>query len=486
MSSVKEDTLRSVKWSAVERFSVQGIYFITGILMARQLSPSDYGAISMLGVFLAISNTFIDSGFSSALIRKKGPTDEDFTTVFYFNAMVSILCYVVLFFAAPTIAAFFKIPLLASILRVQAISLIIGALTSVQIAKLTIALDFKSLAKRTLLASIISGVVGITCAYSGLGVWSLVIQNLTNATVSMLFIWHCVKWHPKLLFSKKSFNELFSFGSKLLASSLINTLYNNLNTIVIGKFFTAKDLGEYDKGTSMAILPVSTVNGIIAKVTYPILARLQDDDERMIAVYRKYICIMSMIIFFGCCLLASVGKPLILLLLTTKWEHAIIYLQIFSFSIMFDHISAINLNILLVKGRSDLFLKLEIIKKTISTLILFAAIPFGVLGICISKIIYCQIAIIANTYYTGKLFHLGYWEQIKDYSGFFFLSLFCCIPGFIVAQFTSLNHFFTLIIGIAIGIGLYYFTLRNNPYMVEVKGIIVNKISSLKSKKWLQ
>ena len=465
-----------MKWSAVERFSVQGIYFIIGIIMARKLTPSDYGTVGVIGIFLAVSQTFIDSGFSSALIRKQDRTEKDFSTVFYFNILAAIIFYGLLFILAPYIADFFKNPIVCNILRIQSLTLIISSLYAIHATKLTINLDFKALAKRSLLASILSGILGIICAYCGLGVWSLVVQNLTNVIVNAIFFWIYVKWHPLLLFSKKSFNELFSFGGKLLLSSLINTLYNNINTLVIGKFFSAKDLGVYERGTHIARIPVDTTNNIVGKVTYPILSKLQNDETKMISVYRKYINILSMIIFFGCCLMAAISKPLILILLTDKWEESIIYLQIFSFSIMFDHINVINLNILMVKGRSDLFLRLEIIKKTISITILFLSIPFGVIGICASKILYTQIAIFINTYYTGKLFNLGYLTQLKDYSGFFFLSVVSCLPAFMFCQYVSISYFISLPLACLVSAALYLIILKNNSYMREAVQLLTTRL----------
>lgn len=387
MSSVKEDTIKSVKWTAIEKISVQGIQFLLGLIMARLLTPEDYGTVGMLAIFIAVSQTFIDSGFSSALIRKNDRTEEDFCTVFYFNIVIAIGCYALLFIASPWIADFFHIPLLSPILRVQSVALVLNSLMGVQVAKLTIDLNFKALAKRTVYASLISGVIGVMLAYAGWGVWALVAQTIVSSLINLVFIWIYCRWYPRLGFSKKSFHELWNFGSKLLASGLLHTVYSNLTPLIIGRYFSSKDLGVYSRGTHLAQYPAQMTNDVLGKVTFPILAKIQDDDEHLIHVYRKYICVSSMAIFFGCVLLAAIAKPLVLFLLTEKWESCIIYLQIFCFSIMFDHICKINLNLLEVKGRSDLFFKLEVIKKTISIAILFASIPFGVIGICVSKVI---------------------------------------------------------------------------------------------------
>lgn len=475
MSSIKEDTIKSVKWTALEKVSVQGIQFFLGLIMARLLTPEDYGTVGMLAIFIAISSTFIDSGFSNALIRKIDRTEADYCTVFYFNIVIAIVCYAILFLAAPWVADFFHIPLLCAILRVQSISLVLNSLMAVQVARLTIDLDFKALAKRNVFASIVSGVIGVLLAYIGWGVWALVAQALVGTIISLVFIWIYSKWIPRQGFSRESFRYLWGYGSKLMASGLLHTIYTNLTTLIIGRYFSSKALGVYSRGTQLASYPVNITNDVLGKVTFPILAKIQNDEENLIRVYRKYICVTSMIIFFGCILIAAIAKPLVLFLLTAKWAECIIYLQIFCFAIMFDHICRINLNLLEVKGRSDLFLRLEIIKKTISIAILFASIPFGVIGICVSKVIYTQIAVFINTYYTGKLFNLGYIAQIKDFSGFLIKSIIACAPAYMIT-YLEINNVLALLLGCFSSAGIYWLFLRKNAYMIEILNMVKNKI----------
>jgi len=483
MASVKEDTIKSVKWSAIEKFSTQAMQFVLGLIMARLLLPSDYGTVGMLAIFIAVSQTFVDSGFTNALIRKLDRTETDYSTVFFFNLGVAVLFYTLLFVCAPFIADFFQVPILSPILRVQSTTLIFGALMGVHNAKLTIKLDFKALAQRSVLSTLISGIVGVFCAYYGMGVWALVVQTVLGQVINMVFVWMYLRWKPQITFSWPSFREMGSFGSKLLASSLLQTIYTNLTTLVVGKFFTAKELGYYNRGTQFATLPVNTMNSVIGKVVYPILVNIQNDDKHLVSVYRKYICFMSIPIFFGCMLLASIAKPMILMLLTEKWAQAIIYLQIFAFAIMFDHICSINLELLKVKGRSDLFLRLEIIKKTISIIILFASIPFGVIGVCVSKIIYTQIAVFINTYYTGKLFNLGYFVQLKDFSGYFFWSVLACVPGYLICTYTNLPNVLTLLIGLVLGTVLYILFLRKDVCAIEIYDMLSAKIKFLPRRK---
>lgn len=475
MKSVKQETLSGVKWTAIEKFSVQGIQFLLGLIMARLLSPSDYGTVGMLAIFFAVSQTVIDSGFGNALVRKIDRTETDFSTVFYFNIVVSVACYILLFTIAPWVGSFFNMSILCPILRVQSINLILNSMMGIQVAKLTIDINFKALAKRSLWSSIVSGVFGIILAYNGFGVWALVYQSILSTFINLVFIWIYCKWKPRREFSWQSFRELFSYGSKLLLSGLLNTIYVNLTPIIIGKYFSPRDLGFYSRGTHLARYPGDNINGVLQRVTFPVFAKLQNDDEHLIHAYRKYISITSMCIFYGCVLMASIGKPLVLLLLSSKWAEAIIYLQIFSFSIMFDHINSINLNLLQVKGRSDLFLRLEIIKKTISTIILFASIPFGVIGICISKVIYTQIAVFINTYYTGKLFHLGYIDQFRDFGGYLILSIIACVPAYLLT-FLDIPYIVTLILGASTSTILYFIFLRKNKYMHEVLETIKSKL----------
>ena len=474
MGELKEKTLSGVKWNAIGRFSTQGVSFVVGVLLARILSPSDYGVVGMIGIFMAIAQTFIDSGFGSALIRKQDCTDADYSTAFYFNIVVGVVCYLILFFSSPLIADFFNTPILKDVVRVLSINLLLGALTIVQRARLTAAVDFKSQAKVSLVATIVSGVVGLFMAYRGYGVWSLVYQHVTSTLVTTILFWVITKWCPQRLFSIESFKYLFGFGSKILSASLLHTIYSNLTTILIGKFYTPNDLGYYSRGESLATLPSSNITGILKSVTYPILSKIQDDDARLIQVYRKYIRMTSMLIFFGMFLLAALAKPLILTLLTDKWANSVIYLQVFCFAYMFDHLCQLNLNILYVKGRSDLVLRLEVIKKTISISMIIAAIPFGVLAICISRALYTQIAVIINTYYTGKLFGLGYVAQVKDFIKYFLYSFLSVLPAFLLSH-TSFSSVLVLILGAMIACAMYWFLLRKDKNLIEVFGLLKNR-----------
>lgn len=474
MGELKEKTLSGVKWNTIGRFSTQGVSFIIGVLLARVLSPADYGVVGMIGIFLAIAQTFIDSGFGSALIRKKDCTNEDYSTAFYFNIAAGLTCYAIMFLSAPFIAEFFNTPILKDIVRVLGINLFLASLTIVQGAKLTAAVDFKSQAKIGMAATIISGSVGLTMAYTGHGVWSLVYQSIASSIVRTILYWTVTKWAPQMSFSMQSFKYLFGFGSKILSASILHTIYSHLTTILIGKYYTPSDLGFYSRGESLARFPSMNITSILQSVTYPILAGIQDDEKRLIDAYRKYIRITSMVIFFGMCLLAAIAEPLILTIFTEKWLNSVIYLQIFCISLMFDHLCQLNLNILYVKGRSDLVLRLEIIKKTISISMIVAAIPFGVIGICIACAIYTQIAVFINTYYTGKLFGLGYLAQVKDFIKYLICSVLAVLPAYLLT-FSPLHPIAVIALGGAIACLIYWVFLRNDSSFKEIIDIIKKK-----------
>lgn len=474
MGELKEKTLSGVKWSAIGRFSTQGIGFVIGLILARLLSPSDYGVTGMVAIFFAIAQTFIDSGFGSALIRKQDCTDVDYSTAFYFNAVVGLVFCLLLSLAAPFIAEFFNTPILEDIVVVMSINMFISSLSIVQTARLTAAVDFKSQAIISLVTTTLSGIVGIAMAYNDFGVWSLVWQGVFANLLRTMLLLFATKWYPKWRFSKESFKYLFNFGSKILISSLLHTIYCNLTTLIIGKYYTAKDLGYYSRGESMANLPSTNITAILQSVTYPILSKIQDDDKRLIQVYRKYIAVTSLAIFFGMFLLAALAKPLILTLLTEKWLQSVIFLQVFCFALMFDHLCQLNLNILYVKGRSDLVLRLEVIKKTISISMLVAAIPFGVLAICLSRAIYTQIAVVINTYYTGKLFGLGYFAQVRDFIKYFIFSAIAVSPAFALT-FTGLHPVPVLVAGALIACAIYWFLLRNDSNLRELFSLLKRK-----------
>ncbi len=467
--SLRQKTKKGVIWSTVERFSVQGVQFIVMIIMARLLTPHDYGIIGMLAIFLAIAQSLIDSGFSQALIRKTDRTETDNSTVFYFNLVISGLLYLVLFLSAPFVARFYHTPELCPVMRVVCLGIIFNSLAVVQRALLTVKIDFKTQAKASLSAAILSGLIGITLAYHGAGVWALVAQQLINLGVNTGLLWILSNWRPKRVFSWQSFHELFAFGSKLLAFGLLNTIYENLYTIVIGKLFSASKLGHYTRAQQFSSFPSSNITGIIQRVTYPVLCEIRDDDERLKSAYRRFLKISAYIIFPLMIGLSAVSVPLVHIVLGSKWDYCAQLLQILCFSMMWYPIHAINLNLLQVKGRSDLFLRLEIIKEALGVVILCATAPFGLLIMCYGQILSSILCLVINTYYTGKLIGLGFIKQMKDLLPMLVLSLLMFVLIIIINQFVK-DYAIQLVIDVFSG-ALFYLMFSYILHFQEFKSV---------------
>lgn len=475
--SLKNKTVKGTIWSSLERFSVQGIQFIVMILMARILTPDDYGIVGMLAIFIAISQSLVDSGFSQALIRKQDRSEIDNSTVFYFNIAVGIVMYLMLFFSAPLIADFFIEPLLVPITRAIGLSVVFNSLSVVQRALLTVRLDFKTQAKASLIGAIISGAIGISMAYTGFGVWAIVWQQISNLAIITTFLWILSKWKPIWAYSWKSFKELFNFGSKLLASGLLDTIYKNLYLIVIGKFFKASDLGYYTRAHQFTDFASSNITGIFQRVTYPVLSTIQDNDERLSDVYRRILKTSTFIIFPLMMGLAAVAKPMILSFLTKEWLFSAVLIQILCFSQMWYPVHAINLNLLQVKGRSDLFLKLEVIKKIIITIFLCITLPFGLIPMCWGMLANSLIALVINTHYTGKLIHLGFFSQMKDLLPTLLLSLSTGAIVYLSVSSIQVNSWLSLGIGIIEGISIYILAAKLLQFkeLTELLSIIRRK-----------
>lgn len=456
-------------WSAIERFSTQGVQFAFGIILARLLTPADYGVIAMLTIFLAVSQTFIDSGFGNAVIRKPDRTEKDMATMFFFNIGMSFVCYAVIFFTAPLIAAFYKMSDLTLILRILALKLIFQSFSTVQVTNLTIKVDFKKQAKVSLSAALISGSVGIYFAYQGFGVWSLVIQSLFSTLYCAIVYWIVARWHPTCFFSKESFKYLFSYGSKIVASALLNTVYNNIYSLVIGKFYSPAQLGNYSKADKFAQFPSQNITGIIQRVSFPVLSQLQTDHQKLRSGYIKFINLSSFVVFPLMMGLFALARPFTMVFLTDKWENMIILLQILCLSMMWFPVHAINLNLLQVLGRSDLFLKLEIIKKIIGVVILVITLPMGILEMCVGQIVAAWIHLVINTYYSGKFLQAGFFTQMKFLFPTFLNSVIMAVLILGVNQLLPEKQYFLHIV-IGFTVGCIYYLLTN--YIFNKKTIV--------------
>ena len=475
--SLKDKTVKGVSWSFVEQVLTRGVNFVIGIILARLLSPTDYGLVGMLGIFIAVSQLFVDGGLASALIRQKNASDEDYSTVYIINLSLSVLFYFLLFFSAPIVARYYEQPLLLPLMRVVALILIISSLASVQGTLLTIRVDFRSKSVISILSAILSGAAGIVCAMKGLGAWALVAQSLTSALVVTVVTLMIVRWMPRLVFSKESFRRLFSYSSKLLGASLISTVYNNVYPMIIGKKFSVGDVGLFSRANQFPNVVNETLIGSFNRVAFPVLSRIQDDDQRLIDVYDRYIQVFCFVTFPMLLGLCGCSLPLVLFLLTDKWVESVPLMQLLCISLLPNGITRINLNLLYVKGRSDLLLRMEIIKKIIMFAILFASMFFGLMAMCYAIILNGWIDLYFSSFYTKKILGYGLWQQLKSVFPYFLISLVVLAESLFFSHIIQ-NNLLSLLISASVGCLLYFFLAKMTRLyaFTEVTDILKSKI----------
>ena len=411
---MKDKRVSGFSWNFLENIATQGIQFIVGIVMARLLTPDDYGLIGILMVFISISTVIMDAGFIKAVMQKTDRTDDDFCTAFFFNMGAGLLLFLLLCLCSPLIAQFYEKPILSALTKVVALQLVINSILLVQRAKFTIALDFRTQAIIALTAALIQGAVGITMAYSGCGVWSIAWSGVAGATANCLLYWVLGKWRPKLRFSHASFKEMFSYGSKLLVSQLLDVTWKNIYPLIIGKRFPAAELGFYSRANHYVKLPSTTFSGVIERVTFPMLVEVKQDDATLHRQFSMLFKLSAYIFFPLMAGFAILARPLIIEMLTEKWEPCIIYLQILCMGLILYPIHALNMNLLQVKGRSDLFLRLEIIKNVIGVILLLATMNVSVMAMAYSMLVNSVASQIVNSWPNRKLLDYRYSEQIGD------------------------------------------------------------------------
>ncbi len=452
--SIRRETLKGVAWSGLEKTVTLTITFVVNIIMARLLTPADYGVVGVIAVFLSFSRLFIDGGFTTALISKADRNEDDYRTVFVFNFAMSVSIYLGLFLSAPLIEGFYDIANLGSVIRVYSLMLIISSFSAIQITKFTIAVDFKTISKISVPTGIVSGIVGISMAYMGCGVWSIVGQHLTMDTLRVLLAIYHSRWFPKPGFSKTSFKQLFGFSSNLIISSLIDKIYTNAYPLFIGKFFPPATLGVYTRGDQFGRLPAGIFDEIFNRVTFPMLSKIQNNEDQLCSLYRKYIKLSSFLIFPVMMIVVVLAEPIVKILLTDKWLDCVFFMQIISMSLMMNHIGTINRNLLYVKHHSDYALKLEIIKKLIAITIFLISTKFGILGVCLGQLIYGMMAPSLNSIYTDRLIGVSFWKQLRDYVGLWVLAVVSSIiPLWVLTQLH--NPWVELIVCAVIYIVLY-------------------------------
>ncbi len=450
----KKTIISSLFWKFMERSGTQGIQLVIQIVLARLLLPTDFGTIAIVMVFISLAQVFVQSSFNTALIQKKEVDKEDFSSVLFISLMLSSLLYLIIFISAPIISRFYRDAILVPVLRVLALTVFFGAFNSIQNALVARNMMFKKLFYSSLGAGLISGFIGIIVAYYGGGIWALVAQQLVNQIIITVIMWFTIKWRPALMFSFKKIRSLFSFGWKILVSSLLNQLYMEIRTLIIGRIYTSSTLGYYNRGQLFPKVLVTNMDGSIQSVMLSALSANQDNREKVKGLMRRAIVSSSFIIFPMMIGMAMVAEPLVKIVLTDKWLESVPFLQIFCISYALTPIHTANLQAINAMGRSDIYLKLEIFKKIIGIIILGITLPLGVYAIAIGQIISGIIATFINAYPNKQLLDYSYIEQWIDIMPSLFISI---VMGGIVyiLNFLGLSPLLTLTLQVCIGIVVY-------------------------------
>lgn len=478
--SLKNKTVKGLGWSALDNAARYGMQFMIGIVLARLLSPDDYGLLGLVGIVTVVCTALVNGGFTTALIRKKDATEEDYNTVFICNFGMSLLLYVVVFLCAPLIADFFSREELTPLVRVSSLGLIIGALGMVQQTRLTKRIDFKTQTKITLVASAVSGVVGIGMALTGFGVWALVGQQLTSQIISTILLYIYNRWLPCLRFSIESFHALFGFGWKMMVSILLDAVWKELYQVVVGKFYNPATLGQYTRAKHYANLFSQNLTAVMERVTYPVLSSIQDEKERMVSAYRRMIRTSMFITTVALFSLGAVSEPLIYCMIGPKWHEASAYLPLICITYSLYPLHAINLNMLQVQGRSDLFLGLEIIKKIIALAPLFIGAFIGIMPMLLTNIVIGIIAYFLNSHYSGRLLGYSSWMQLRDIAPSYALAIAIALSVWFL-KYLPLSYWIILPMQLVVG-AVVFFTICELFKMNEYKEIMDILKQSLKKK----
>ena len=478
--SLKEKAVRGIGWSAADTFLGYGVTFIVGLVLARLLSPEEYGLIGIVTIFTTILAGFVDSGFSNSLIRKKEVSNEDYNTLFSFNLIVSIVLFVLLYVASPIIARFFARPQLVSLTRVSGLLLIFQSLSIVQYTLLSRRVDFKTKTKASVISAIMSGVIGILMAFTGFGVWSLVAQLLSRQLTYSVCLWILNKWSPKLKINIESFKYMWGFGWKLMLSSFLDRVWQQLYQTVVGKYYSPASLGQYTRSKEYASIFSSNFTSIVQRVSYPVLSQIQDNKERMIGVYRRVIKVTMFGTAITMIFMGAVSEPLLYCFFGPRWHDAATYLPLICISMSLYPLHAINLNMLQVQGRTDIYLYVEIIKKVIAILPLGLGIFVSIYWMLIGTIVTGIVAFFLNSYYTGK--SLGYtsWRQLKDVAPSYAIAFLIALSVYFF-KYLPISYWIILPIQIFVGTIVGYLVCEKTKleeYM-EVKDVAIQYVSKL-------
>lgn len=471
--NLRSKTIKGVGWSAADTILSQGTGFVVGIVLARLLTPEDYGVLGLIMIFVTVLNGMVDCGFSTSLIRKETTKSEDYDTMFYTNLVVSTFLYAILYIASPYISSFFNREDLTLLLRVMGSVLFINALSITQMTILTRRIDFKTKTKASFSSSVISGIIGITLAYCGFGVWSLVVQQLSKQAIYTVALWIYNKWIPSLTFSADSFRYMWGFGWKLLLSGILNNAWNQVYQIVVGKFYNPSTLGQYTRAREYSKIFSEILTMIVQKVSFPAMASIQSETERLVAAYRRIIKVTMFVAAICMFAMGAVAEPLIYCLIGSKWHEAASYLPLICISMSLYPLHAINLNMLQVQGRSDIFLHLEIIKKIIAVGPICLGIFVGIKAMLVGSIITGLISFYFNSYYTGKKLNYSSWMQLKDVAPSYFIATIIALSVYFF-KFLPISNILILIIQILIGTTVFFVVceIRKQEEYLEIKSIV--------------
>ena len=479
--SLKDKTVKGVGWSAIDNIAQYAVSFVVGIVLARLLSPDDYGLIGIIAIFTAVSFALVNGGFTNALIRKKEVIDDDYNTAFIVNLGVSIVLYALIFFTSPLIAKFFGRAELVALTRVSSFGIIIGALALVQQTRLTKQIDFKTQTKISIIASIISGVLGILMAIMGFGPWSLVAQGLLGQLLRTVLLWIYNHWAPRLRFSMASFNDLFGFGWKLMVSSLIDNVWKELYQVIVGKFYSPAALGQYTRANQFSQLFSSNITNTVQRVTFPVLSDIQDEKERLLGAYRRVIKLSVFVSAISMLFLGAISEPLLYCLIGPQWHEAALFLPLICIAGSTYPIQSLNLNMLEVQGRSDLFLGLEIVKKIIALAPLFIGAFVSIKAMLYANLVTTFICFLLNSHYSGNLIGYSSWMQIKDVAPLYGIAIIVSLSVYFL-KYIPITYWITLPVQLIVGAFVFFVTCKQTKCeeFVELLDIVKPYISRIK------
>lgn len=465
-NNLKQKVSKGLLWNTIHNLSMKGIQFLLMLFMARLLTPDDYGTVGLLAIFIQLSNTFAESGFSLALVRKQDRTQMDLSTAFYFNIVIGCVCYLIVFLIAPWVAEFYEKPILSSLLKVLALTIPISSLSTVFVAMMNYKMQFKKQAIISITHTMVSGLLGLIMAFMGYGVWALVWQSLIATSLGTVLCWLFNRWHPSMIYSWKSFRELFGFSSKLLLTRLLDTIYVNVYSIVIGKVYSPATLGHYSRAQNWAAMPSTNIVSILNNVSFASLSKIQDDIVRLRRVYRKMIKTSAFIVFPLMVSLSAVSRPLIYFTIGEKWQLCAQILHIICFMFVVMPIQSLCINLIQAMGRSDLSLKISVIGKVMSVLVLVGSLPLGIIPMCWFSVLSSVIILMIDFYYVGKLLHISIFEQIKDLGPSSCLSILMYI-AVVLAMNIFEQNWLQLVVGVVVGMVLYI----GVAYLFKIKSL---------------